>query len=184
MRTIEAGTVPLVEELCEASMQEHRWYALYTKSRHEKLVDWELKKKGIESFLPLCKVERRWSDRKKVIEDPLFKGYVFVHIPLSLRWEVLSTVGVVSLVGRSGGKPVEVPEKELQALQRMIEEKVPIDPFPYLKEGVRVYIRSGPLRGIEGFIVRKDRHCRLVISLDLLNQSVSAQVDEACVEPI
>jgi transcription antitermination factor NusG len=159
-----------------------RWYAVYTRSRHEKLVDRELNKKGIETFLPLRKVMHHWSDRKKIIEEPLFKGYLFVHTSLHNRLTILNTVGAVCLVGRSMAEPLEVPEKELFAVRRFVEKEIQIDPFPYLKIGERVYIRSGPFKGVEGFVVRKDKHCRLVISLDLLMQSVSIQIDEACVE--
>lgn len=158
------------------------WFALYTKSRHEKLVHSEFQKKGIESFLPLRKITRQWSDRKKIIEEPLFKGYLFVHTPLSERWTILNTTGVVSFVGKKS-HPAEIPIAELNAVRLFLKEEIPVDPFPYLKEGQRVYVRSGPFKGVEGFIIRKDRHCRLVISLHLLMQSVSIVMDEACVEP-
>ena len=161
-----------------------RWVALYTRSRHEKLVERELLKKGIETFLPLRKVTRDWSDRKKIIEEPLFKSYLFVRLPLKERWTVLNTTGAVRFVGKSAAEPLEVPEKELLTVKRFIEEEIQMDPFPYLKEGTRVYVRSGPFKGAEGFIVRKDNHCRLVISLDLLMKSVSIIVDEACIEPL
>lgn len=161
-----------------------KWYALYTRSRHEKLLHGELGKKGIESFLPMREVTRQWSDRKKVIGEPLFKSYLFVKMPLRERWTVLNTVGAVRLVGKSAAEPVEVPEHELLAVRRFLEEDILVDPFPYLKEGERVYVRSGPFKGVEGFIVRKDKHCRLVISLDLLMQSVSIQIDQANVEPL
>lgn len=160
-----------------------RWFALYTRSRHEKLVHEELLKKGIETFLPLRKVTRHWSDRKKIIHDPLFPGYLFVRTPLINRFTVLNTVGAIRLVGKPSD-PLEVPEQELVAIQHFMEQDIEMDPFPYLKEGQRVYVRSGPLKGVEGFIVRKDKHCRLVISLDLLTQSTSVVIDEACIEPV
>lgn len=160
------------------------WYALYTRSRHEKLVDRELHKKGISTFLPLRQITRNWSDRKKVITEPLFKGYLFVQTSLRDKTEVLKTVGAVSFVGSRGREPISVPEKEIAAIQAFIKEDIQIDPFPYLKEGARVYVRSGSFKGVEGFIVRKDRHCRLVISLDLLMQSISIEIDQSCVEPI
>jgi transcription antitermination factor NusG len=160
-----------------------RWYALHTRSRHEKLVNEELSKKGIETFLPLRKITRHWSDRAKEIELPLFSGYLFVNIPLKEKLKVLGTRGSVRLVGFHL-YPSPVPEGELSAVRRFVEEEIPIDPYPYLARGDRVYVRSGPLKGIEGFIVRKDKHMRLVISLDLLMQSVSMQIDEALVEKI
>ncbi|MDP3919977.1 MAG: UpxY family transcription antiterminator [Candidatus Omnitrophota bacterium] len=160
------------------------WFALYTRSRHEKVVQRELAKRGIETFLPLRKFNRRWSDRKKIIEEPLFKGYIFTHAALIDRWTIMNTVGVVSFVGPTKARPMEVPEKELLAIKKFVEEDIPLDPYPYLKEGRRVYIRSGPFKGIEGFIVQKGRHCRLVISLELLAQSASVEVDSANVEPL
>ena len=162
---------------------ESHWYALYTKSRHEKLVEEGLRKKGIETFLPLRKIIRHWSDRKKEIQEPIFKGYLFVQIPLSQQREVLQTQGSVRLVGFNA-HPVPISEKDLNAVRRFVQEEISLDPYPYLETGSRVYIRSGPLRGVEGFIVRKDKQMRLVISLDLLFQSISVEVDEAVVEKI
>lgn len=167
----------------DAPWDKTQWYALQTRGRHEKFVDGELKKKGIETFLPLRKITRHWSDRVKQIEEPLFSGYLFVRIPLKDRIKVLETKGSVRLVSFHS-LPVPVSEKELEAVRRFIEEKVSIDPFPYLTKGNRVYIRSGPLKGVEGFIVRKDKHMRLVISLDLLLQSISVEIDEALIEKI
>lgn len=162
---------------------ETHWYALYTRSRHEKSLQEMLEKKGIETFLPLRRVTRHWSDRVKQINEPIFTGYLFVHTPLKNRLEVLQTPGSVRLVGFNSF-PLPVPEKELESIRRFIEEEISIDPYPYLAEGDRVYIRSGPLKGVEGFIARKDRHTRLVISLNLLLQSISVKVDEALVEKI
>ena len=165
------------------SWDELHWYALYTKSRHEKVVEEGLQKKGIETFLPLRKLTRHWSDRVKQIEEPIFKGYLFVQISLKRQLEVLRSHGSVRLIGFNS-HPVPVSERELEALRRFVQEEISVDPYPYLAKGDRVYIRSGPLQGIEGFIARKDRHTRLVISLDLLMQSISVEVDEAVVEKI
>ncbi len=160
------------------------WYVLYTRSRYEKFASQELTRKGVDTFLPIRRVTRHWSDRKKIIEEPLFRGYLFVHIPIRERLAVLRTSGVVGFVGKSQLNPIKVPEQEILSVRRLVEQEIQVDPFPYLKNGNRVYIRSGPFKGIEGFIIRKDKHCRLVISLNLLRQSLSIQVDAACVEPI
>lgn len=157
------------------------WYALYTRSRHEKFVAAELRKKGIETFLPLRKVERHWSDRIKTIEDPIFSGYLFVRTPLRNQLDILKTRGSVRLVGFNS-HPSPIPEKAIEALHRFLNEEIAMDPYPHLAAGDRVYVRSGTLRGVEGFIVRKNKHTRLVISLDLLLQSVSVEIDEALVE--
>ena len=164
-------------------VHEKFWYALYTRSRHEKFVNQELQKKGIETFLPLRHLTRHWSDRVKKIEEPIFSGYLFVRTSLENRLEILQTRGSVRFVSFNS-TPVPISEKELGAVRRFVEEKISIDPYPYLTKGDRVYVRSGPLRGVEGFIVRKDKHTRLVISLDLLFQSVSLAIDEALVEKI
>lgn len=161
-----------------------QWFALYTRSRHEKFVNRELGKKGIETFLPLRKITRRWSDRRKIVEEPLFPGYLFVHTFWGHRMDVLNTMGAVFFVGASRIQPLPVPEQELWSVRRFIEEQIQVDPYPYLKEGVRVCVRSGSLYGVEGFIVRKDKHCRLVVSLDLVMQSVSVEIDAACVEVV
>jgi transcription antitermination factor NusG len=171
------------EKIRERKWDVPGWYAVYTKGRHEKFLDGELRKKQIESYLPVRKVTRNWSDRKKIIEDPLFKSYLFVKIPWRQRYRVLNTVGAVCFVTSGlSHDPIEVPEKDLEAIRRFTEEGMATDPFPYLKAGERVYIRSGPFKGVEGFVVRKDSHCRLVISLDALMQSISIRIDEACVE--
>ncbi len=161
-----------------------RWFALYTRSRHEKSADHELKKRGVQTFLPLRKISRRWSDRIKLIEEPLFKGYLFVHTPLKRRWDILNTPGIVRFVGPSAANPLEVPQEDLEIVKRFLEEKIQVDPFPYLRVGERVYIRSGPFKGVEGFIVRKNKHCRLVLSFDVLMQSIAVEVDQACVEQV
>ena len=168
--------------LNESALEAH-WYALYTRSRHEKVVHEELQKKGFETFLPLRRITRHWSDRIKKIEEPLFSGYLFVHTPLQRRFEILQTRGSVRFVGFHSF-PVPVSEKELETVRRFIETEIAIDPYPYLKAGDRVYIRSGPFKGVEGFIVRKGRSTRLVISLDLLLQSISVEIDEALVEKL
>lgn len=159
------------------------WFALQTRARHEKVIHGELEGRGIEAFLPLRTITRHWSDRLKKIEEPIFSGYLFVHIPLKNRLKVLQSKGSVRLVGFSSW-PVPVAESELEAVRRFVDEKISVDPYPYLSKGDRVYVRSGPFKGIEGFILRKNRQARLVISLDLLFQSVSVEVDEALVEKV
>src|SRR3989338_8679358 len=177
-----SGNSSLIEQ--PTSWNVASWYALYTRGRHEKLVNRELQKKSIETFLPLRKITRRWSDRRKIMTEPLFKSYLFVRIPWKERWNVLGTTGAVRFVGSRTLTPIEVPERELGAIRRFVEEEIEIDPFPYLREGERVYVRSGPFKGVEGYIIRKGKHCRLIVSLNLLMQSVSVEVDAARVEPI
>jgi len=163
--------------------QQLSWYALYTRSRHEKLVEETLGRKGIETFLPLRKIKRKWSDRSKIIHEPLFKGYLFVQMKLEQRLQVLQAKGVVRLIG-TRAEPVPVPERDLIAIRAFIEDEIPIDPYPYLKEGERVVVKNGKFRGVEGFLVCKKNQHRLIISLDLLQQSCSIEIDAANVEPV
>jgi transcription elongation factor/antiterminator RfaH len=160
------------------------WYALYTRPRHEKQVLRQLSENEIEGFLPTIKVRRRWSDRYKTIEEPLFKNYVFLKFKFDLRYhETLRPYGALSFVTFSG-VPGQIPAAEVDAIKRLVESELRYDPHPYLKAGRRVRIRSGALAGCEGILTRKKGIARLVLSVNMLQQSVSAEVDAATVEPI
>jgi len=159
------------------------WYALYTRPRHEKRVFEDLTSRKIEAFLPTYKVRRRWSDRYKIVEEPLFKNYIFVNVRSGASYhETLRPYGAVSFV-MFDGKPAEIPQDEIDAIRRLVTSELPYDPHPYLKIGRKVYVRSGPLEGCEGILTRKKGISRLVLSVHLLQQSVSAEVDADCVEP-
>jgi len=153
-----------------------RWFAVYTRSRHEKKVASLLEEKNIEVFLPLRKVLRRWKDRRKEIQLPLFSGYVFVRIGLQQRISILRTPGIVSILG-DRGVPVEIPEQQIEAIRRVVQSDIKYDPYPYLKEGMRVTVVRGPLRGVEGVLVGKRKKHLLVLSVDLIQQSTALQVD-------
>lgn len=155
---------------------EPHWFAVYTRSRHEKKVTSQLQEKKIEVFLPLRKVLHRWKDRKKELSLPLFSGYVFIRIGLQQRVSVLRTPGVVSILGDKGD-PVEIPEQQIETIRRVVQSDIKYDPYPYLKEGMRVTIVRGPLRGVEGVLVAKRKKHLLVLSVDLIQQSTALQVD-------
>ena len=160
------------------------WYALYTKGRHEKLIDRDLKRKNIESFLPLRKIKKRWSDRVMTVEEPLFKSYIFVKTDLAHTLNVLRIKGAVKFVSIQGS-PVPVGEKIILSLKHLVSQDIRIDPFPYLGLGDRVSVCSGIFKGIEGYILRKDdQKCRLVISIDAMMASVSVEVDSCLVEKV
>jgi transcription elongation factor/antiterminator RfaH len=158
------------------------WYALYTRPRHEKQVYEELSSRDLEAFLPTYKVRRRWSDRYKVVEEPLFKNYLFVKMTLDRYHDSLRPYGAVSFVNFDG-MPAQVPAVEIEAIRRLVESELPYNPHPYLKIGRRVRIRSGPLEGCEGILMRKKGLARLVLSVHMLQQSVVAEVEAECVEP-
>jgi transcription elongation factor/antiterminator RfaH len=153
-----------------------RWYALQTRSRHEKVVHSQLEQKAFESFLPLYRSVRRWKDRRKELALPLFPGYVFVRMELSERREALKTHGVARIVS-FGGIPASLPEKEIEAIRHFLEKRMRVDPHPYLRVGQRARIRSGPFAGLEGILLRKKNRLRFVISLDLIYRSVAVEID-------
>ncbi|OIO39253.1 MAG: hypothetical protein AUJ72_01105 [Candidatus Omnitrophica bacterium CG1_02_46_14] len=161
-----------------------RWYALYTRSRHEKFIDVELKKRCIESFLPLRTIKRRWSDRTVTVDEPLFKSYLFVKTDPVKAVDVLKTKGAVRFVTVQS-KPVPIAEAVISSLKNILEREIAVDPFPYLESGMRVSVRSGIFKGVEGFVVRKDnKKCRVVISIDALQASISIEVDACLIEKV
>lgn len=153
-----------------------RWYAVYTRSRHEQVVKNQLDWKGIENFLPVYTHISQWRDRKKEVKAPLFPGYLFVRIPSLERLDVLKTHGAVYLVG-DGQSPLSVPEESILNIQRFVDEGLKYDPHPYLRIGQRVRIANGPLSGIEGILVRKKNQRLLVVSVDLIQRSVSVEIE-------
>jgi transcription antitermination factor NusG len=165
------------------SIEQPYWYAIQTRSRHEKVVRDQLAAKSITQLLPLWRKRSIWKDRVKLVDVPLFSGYLFGYFALQDRIAVLETIGVARIVGING-KPVPIPDEQIAAVRTMMEHRLPCSPHPYLVEGMRVRIKCGLLAGAEGiFIARKQRH-RLVISLDLIQQAVAIDVDSAEVEPL
>ena len=159
------------------------WYALYTRHQHEKNVARVLSCKGFEVFLPLYNATHRWSDRCKQLSLPLFPCYVFLYGGLDRRPQILATPGVHSFV-EFGGSPAVVREDEVEAIRRALENSACVVPHPFLKHGDWVRIRSGPLEGIQGILVRTKNRCRLVLSVEMLEKSVAVEVEAAFVERI
>lgn len=158
------------------------WYALYTKSRHEKFIGEELSRRRIESFLPTRKIKRRWSDRTVTIEEPLFTSYIFVKTDLVNKTDTLRIKGAVRFVS-AGVSPVPIEEGVIHSLKNIIQNEIPIDPFPYLDKGDRVCVKSGPFKGTEGFILLKDnKRCRLVVSVAAIKSSIAVEIDSYLVE--
>lgn len=164
-------------------LEQPYWYALHTRSRHEKVVRDQLSAKGITNLLPLWHKRSIWKDRVKMIDVPLFSGYIFGHFALKSKLEVLQTVGVVRIVGLNG-QAVPVPEEQIRAVKTMVEKRLHYDPHPFLQEGMRVRVKHGVLKGAEGVLVAKKQHYRLVISVDLIQKSVAVDIDSADVEPL
>jgi transcription antitermination factor NusG len=172
-----AGAMPLlIAPDLERSVP--RWYAAYTWSRHEKSVAKQLEERRVSSFLPLYRSWHLWKDRRQEVTLPLFPSYVFVHMTLKERLRVLELPGVVALVTFQGS-PAALPTEEIEALRRGLEQEIYAEPHPYLRVGHKVRLRSGPMAGTAGILVRRKDKLRMVISLEVLMRSISVEVDAA-----
>jgi transcription antitermination factor NusG len=166
-----------------AKNEDSDWWALYTRHQHEKAVAEVLSAKGFEVFLPTYCSVRRWKDRKKVLSLPLFPCYVFVRGGLSRRLQVVTTPGV-HMILFYGERVAIIPEAEIQAIRMTVEGDFLIEPHPFLKCGERVRVIRGSLEGVEGVLLRKKNQVRLVLSVEMLAQSVAVEIDASDVEPI
>jgi transcription antitermination factor NusG len=178
MRANPANDLDLSE--VQAGMIEFPWFALQVRARHETGVADHLQGKGYESFLPLCKCRKRWSDRVKIVDAPLFPGYLFCRFNPEERLPILKTPGVIHIVGYNG-LPVPIDEVEIKAVQTLVASGVPNQPWPFLAVGDRIRIESGPLRDLEGILVKFKGDHRLVLSVSLLQRSVAVEIDSAFV---
>lgn len=159
------------------------WYALTVEPQHEKVVGRRLSELGYESFVPLYRTRRRWSDRVKELELPLFSTYVFSRFPFHNRVPILRVPGVRSVVSARNA-PAPVRDEEIEAIRGIVASGLPVQPWPCLKTGQRVLIDSGPLRGIEGTLTQFKRTWHVVVSLELLNRAVAVELDRELVVPI
>ena len=159
------------------------WFAIWTRSRHEQMVRDQLQQKGYDVFLPTTPRWSRWKDRKKRIEWPLFPGYCFARLDPAATLPVLSSAGVVNIVSFNG-QIAPIPDHEIEGIQRLLASNLPYDPCPLIPEGALVEIVHGPLKGVTGRLLRKGTQARLVLSVDLIGQGVSLEVDAADVRAV
>jgi transcription antitermination factor NusG len=159
------------------------WYALHVRTRFEKVVARNLRGKGYEEFLPIYRRTSRWSDRTKQIELPLFPGYVFCRFNTQDRLPILTVPGVNAIVA-VGKAFVPVDESELDAVRAVLKSQAYCEPWPYLAVGQRVRVEYGPLAGTEGLVMMLKNSYRLVISVNLLQRSVSVEIDRDCLKPL
>jgi transcription antitermination factor NusG len=152
------------------------WFAVRVKSNHEKPVSAILRGKGFEEFVPTYRARRRWSDRIKLIDVPLFPGYLFCRLDLNSRLPLVTTPGFLYLVGK-GKSPEPVDEKEVSAIQAVVHSGVPALPCPSLVVGRRVRLERGPLRGVEGVIAKIADQDRIYLNATLLQRSVCVEVN-------
>jgi transcription antitermination factor NusG len=156
------------------------WFALQVRTRHEMGVARHIRGIGYEEFLPLYMCRKRWSDRVKEVESPLFPGYLFCRFDPQNRLPILKIPGVIQIVGNSR-QPIPVDESEINAIQSLVTSGIPNQPWPFLEVGERVHIEAGPLRGLEGVLVEFRGSRRLILSVTLLQRSVAVEMDAASV---
>jgi transcription antitermination factor NusG len=160
------------------------WYAIRVQSKYEQLVAGSLRGKGYEEYLPLYRSRRRWSDRVKEIDLPLFPGYLFCRFDVNDRlMPILTTPGVISIVG-AGKSPIAISNQEIAAVQAIIRSGLPTQPWPGLTVGSRVFIQEGPLAGIEGICLNVDKVFKLIVSIPLLQRSVAVEIERDWVRPV
>lgn len=170
---------------CLESPAVTNWFAVRTRSRHEKVVERGLHAQGLEVFYPVVNQVHQWSDRRKLVETPLFAGYTFVRIAPTpeCRVQVLRTQGVVELVG-SQGQGVPIPEDQIEAVRAVAALNLPFTQHVFLKVGQRVRVRGGSLDGVEGVLVANNGTRNLVISVEPIQRSLSIRIEGYQVEPV
>ena len=167
----------------DCALEESSWYAVHTMARHEKRVAAQFEEKRVCTFLPLLHQVHRWSDRRRVVEIPMFSCYAFVRMVQTVeeRLKVLRTPGVLGFVG-SERQGTSIPDEQIESLRKAVSEKVPCLPHPFVSAGKRVRIRGGSLDGLEGVLMLQGKDQSLVISVELLQRSVSIRVEGYDVE--
>jgi transcription antitermination factor NusG len=162
-----------------------QWYAVVSRSRHEKIATTALTSLGITTFCPFVSEMHHWSDRRKLVDVPLFPGYLFVQVQNSAEAQlrVLKTSGVVQFVGNRQGA-VPIPDEEISSVRSVLEQKISCSPYPFLQLGQRVRIRGGSLDGVEGILIGRNSASKLIISIELIQRSLAVAVYNFDVEPI
>ena len=159
------------------------WFGLRTRSNHEKIAANVLSGKGYEQYLPTYKTKRRWSDRVVEMDRPLFPGYVFCRFDPKARLPILTTPGVVSVIG-FGNEPAAIEDSEIEAVQAVLRSGLGAEPCPYLREGQRVRVKRGSLEGVEGILTKKKNEFRMVVSVGMLQRSIAVEIDREWIDPV
>jgi len=172
---IEARSLGDQQPQLQFSNLQRRWLVAYLVTRHEKVVAEQLSRRSIESFLPLYRMVHYWNKRRAQVDLPLFPSYVFVRIAANERLRVLEVPGIVQLVTFNGA-PAAVPDEEIEALRAALHLRRS-QPWPYLLTGKRVRIMAGPLRGLEGVVLRDKSESRIIVSVHFIQRSVSVELE-------
>ncbi len=170
-------------EVLTMSRASQSWYAVHVKTSCEQRVRTHLEQKSYSVFLPTQRIRRRWADRVKVVDVPLFPGYVFCQLNSQCSAKVITTPGVLKIVG-SGRQPAAIADEEIAALQRFVRANIDVEPWPYFVVGQMVRINAGPLAGVEGRVVSIANSWRLIVSVTLLQRSVAVAVEREWLAPV
>lgn len=182
MLTALGSNASTAGSLQEGAGTDLHWYAISTRSRHEKMVRDRLSGIGVEPFLPLARKLNQWSDRKVWTLSPLFSGYCFARFSLANSHAVIQTPGVVRIVGSV--MPELIPDEELAVIMKMSESERSIEPYPYFTVGEWVEVVRGPLTGLRGQLLRKASHDCLLIRVHLIQQAATVHIDMSEVVPV
>lgn len=167
--------------------EEPHWYACYTRARHEKQVEAQLNRRGLESYLPMVQQVRQWSDRKKAVRFPLFPSYVFGRFRLGDMHAVLTTPGVSTIV-RTNGHPAPIPPGDLDNVKKFVaalaDSGLEPDPRPFLVEGQWVRVTEGPFEGVVGVVVERRGRKRVLVGLEAIGQGLEIDIDTRVLRPI
>jgi transcription antitermination factor NusG len=183
MTALSSGIPASVRATSDGVLYKLAWYALWVHSNAEKRVAAALEERCYTSYLPLYRQRSRWSDRVKTLDRVLFPGYVFCRFDPSQRVFITGVPGITKIVGFNTHLAT-IPESEIEAVRRLVSSGLPAIPWPYLKEGDRIRITKGALEGIEGILCQNKSELRVVVSINLLQRSVSVEIDRECIEPI
>jgi transcription antitermination factor NusG len=159
------------------------WFGVRTRSNHEKVTAHVLSAKGYDQYLPTYKSRKRWSDRVVETDKPLFPGYVFCRFDPKARLPILTTPGVVAVVG-FGNEPAPIDDAEIEAVQAVLRAGLRAEPCGYLREGQRIRVNQGSLTGLEGILTRRKSEWRMVVSVAMLQRSISVEIDREWIDPI
>ena len=159
------------------------WFGVRTRSNHEKVTATVLSGKGYDNYLPTYKCRKRWSDRIVETDKPLFPGYVFCRFDPKIRMPILTTPGVVAVVG-FGNEPAPIDDEQIEAVQAVLRSGIHAEPCSYLHEGQKVRVNQGALVGLEGILTRKKSEWRMVVSVAMLQRSIAVEIDREWIDPI
>jgi transcription antitermination factor NusG len=167
----------------ETSSQSFPWFGIRTRSNQEKIAATALESKGFEHYLPTFRSRRRWSDRVVETHQPLFSGYVFCRFDPNQRLPIVTTPGVVSIIG-FGKEPAPIADSEIEAVQTVLRSGLAAEPCIFLREGQRVRVKCGALQGLEGILLKKKSEWRMVVSVSMLQRSIAVEIDREWISTV